>query len=66
MMVNLNNDKIETLQFELTEVKSKMDKLAEERNFENEKLISVFKQIETDATNTVVTIKGNFICFWLQ
>ncbi|XP_052076259.1 tripartite motif-containing protein 45-like [Mytilus californianus] len=63
MMENLNNDiKIETLTFELTEVKSKMDKLAEERNFENEKLISVFKQIETDAKNTVVTLKEKLDC----
>ncbi|CAC5379135.1 unnamed protein product [Mytilus coruscus] len=58
-MIENKKDKIETLQYELTEVKNKKGKLTEEKDLEKEKLNAVFKQIEMEAKTTVLSMKKN-------
>ncbi|VDH90060.1 Hypothetical predicted protein [Mytilus galloprovincialis] len=58
-MIENKKDKIETLRYELTEVKNKTGKLTEEKDLEKVKLNAVFKQIEMEAKTTVISMKKN-------
>ncbi|CAC5391479.1 unnamed protein product [Mytilus coruscus] len=58
-MIKNKKDKIETLQYELTEVKNKIGKLTEEKELEKKKKNAFFKQIELKAKTTVISMKNN-------